>query len=49
MSLAVVVNDLAKSGVGILAGCDVMMPGFWPVMRLARNQYKIPVASRIAV
>jgi imidazolonepropionase-like amidohydrolase len=25
---AVVVNDLAKSGVGILAGCDVMMPGF---------------------
>jgi predicted amidohydrolase YtcJ len=25
---AVAVNDLAKSGVGILAGCDIMMPGF---------------------
>jgi hypothetical protein len=25
---AVAANDLAKRGVGILAGCDVMMPGF---------------------
>ena len=25
---ALAVTDLAKSGVGILAGCDVMMPGF---------------------
>jgi imidazolonepropionase-like amidohydrolase len=32
---AVATNDLAKSGVGILAGCDLMMPGFCPHDELA--------------